>query len=546
MNSFTTPPGSDTFPILSAQALRQLEEKAASQGISYAEMMERAGKALADRIQSHLPLQSSHSVLFLIGPGNNGGDGLVAARELASHTHHRVSACFLCQRDDPLARQAADAGVESLCAVQKDALERLAQWTANADVIVDALFGIGLRLPLPEDAVQMLRTVRNALSDRLSQPPSYVELTQPIPTQPAPYLIAVDCPSGFDVDTGAHDPHILRADETMTFLSPKPGFFRENSAPFVGRITVATLGVTGRFAEADLAAHRLITANSLRKRLPVRSNFSDKRSNGSVLIIAGCQQYIGAIALAARAAQRCGAGLIHIACPSAAREVLAGQLLEAVWLPIPDQGAFSPRSIPIIQDRLSRVDAVVLGPGMGLAAETLDFLSALLDTRLPPLVIDADGLNLCAQRPNWFKRLPPSAVITPHQREFARLSGLSLAEIQSNRWELATRYSTVWDVTLLLKGAYTVIASPNRPNAVLPFQLAALATAGTGDALSGIISAFLAQGCEAEEAAIAGGILHALAGIQAEERVGSARSVIASDVIDALGAAFSQLESGSV
>lgn len=546
MKPFATAPRAHSFPILTANAVRELEKKAASHGISYEEMLERAGKALADRIQNHLPPHDTHSILFLIGPGNNGGDGLVAAREIATHTQHRVSACLLHQRNDPLAEQAAVAGVDSFCVKPEGDSEQLVKSTTDADVIVDALFGIGLRLPLPDDAVQLLSTVRKAISAKLSLPPSYVELTRPIPSNPAPYLIAADCPSGFDVDTGDHDEHILRADETVTFLCPKPGFFREISAPLVGRITVASLGVTERFAEDDRASHWLVSTKSVRKLLPVRSNFNDKRSKGSVLIVAGCQQYIGAIALAAKAAQRSGAGLIQIACPLAARAALMGQLLEAVWLPIPDQDAFSPHSLPIIQDHLPRVDAVVLGPGLGLAAKTLDFITALLNKHLPPLVIDADGLNLCAQRTDWHKRLPPSVVITPHQREFARLSGLPLEEVQANRWQLAERFSAAWEVTLLLKGAFTVVASPNRPNAVLPFQLDALATAGTGDALSGIIGTFLAQGREAGEAAIAGGFLHGIAGIQAQERIDSARSVIASDVVDALGAAFSQLESGSV
>ena len=161
-----------------------------------------------------------------------------------------------------------------------------------------------------------------------------------------------------------------------------------------------------------------------------------------------------------------------------------------------------------------------------MASETLPLLSELLIPDLPPLIVDADGLTLLSQLTNWTASLPSSVVLTPHQREFARLSGLPLDEIQLNRWHLTEKYAEDWNVTLLLKGAFTVISSPNRPSTVLPFQLDALATAGTGDVLSGIIGAFLAGGCDSEQAAIAGGFVHALAGKQAQDRIGSSRSVI--------------------
>ena len=220
-------------------------------------------------------------------------------------------------------------------------------------------------------------------------------------------------------------------------------------------------------------------------------------------------------------------------------------MLEAVWLPIPDQTNLTTRSLPVIRESIPRVDAIVLGPGLGLAPESQTLLSELLHPDLPPLILDADGLTLTSRLSNWTELFPASAVLTPHQREFSRLCGQTLAEIQMNRWELAEKYAEEWQVTLLLKGAFTVISHSGQPSTILPFSLDALATAGTGDVLSGIIGAFLAGGCDAEEAAIAGGYIHALAGKHAQEGLGSSRSIIASDVIHSLSAAFAQLESES-
>ena len=544
--SKATKTNSFPLPILNSAQTRELEKKADADGISYDEMMDRAGKALAARIQKRLTNHSNQVVLFLIGPGNNGGDGLVAARELGSHADIIVFACLLRPRSDHLTKTAEDSGIHIFNFTLESGRNKLYQTAMDANIIVDSLYGIGLRLPLPDDATSMLEAIKNALEDKHSQQNTLIDLYQPKHSNTLPFVIATDCPSGMDVNSGQLDMNTLPAGETVTYLCAKPGFFREAATHHVGKLTVATLGVSERFSEDYLTVRRVAYADAVRKQLPTRTNLSDKRSNGRLLIIAGCKKYIGAAALAARAAYRSGAGIIYIASPTSVRERLSGDLLEAVWLPTPDQDELSTRSLPVILESVPRVDAIVFGPGIGLASETLTLLSELLIPDLPPLIVDADGLTLLSQLTNWTASLPSSVVLTPHQREFARLSGLPLDEIQLNRWHLTEKYAEDWNVTLLLKGAFTVISSPNRPSTVLPFQLDALATAGTGDVLSGIIGAFLAGGCDSEQAAIAGGFVHALAGKQAQDRIGSSRSVIASDAIKSLGAAFAQLESASL
>lgn len=547
MNPLSKDPKANSFPlpILNSAQTRELEKKADADGISFDEMMDRAGKALAIRIQKRLTNHSNNVVLFLIGPGNNGGDGLVAARELETHADIKVFACLLRPRSDHLTKAAEDAGIHIFNYTLESGRHMLYQTTMDANIIVDSLYGIGLRLPLPDDAISMFDTIKSALEDKHSQQNTLIDLNRPKLLNTLPFVIATDCPSGLDVNSGQLDMNTLPADETVTFLCAKPGFFREAATHYVGKLTVATLGVPERYSEDFLTVRRVAIADTVRKQLPTRTNLSDKRSNGRVLIIAGCNKYIGAVALTARAAYRSGAGIIYIASPISVCERLSGHLLEAVWLPVPDQDELSTRSLPVILESVPRVDAIIFGPGIGLAPETQTLLSELLISELPPLIVDADGLTLLSQLTNWTALLPSSVVLTPHQREFARLSGLSLHETQLNRWDLTEKYAEDWNVTLLLKGAFTVISSPKRPSTILPFQLDALATAGTGDVLSGIIGAFLAGGCDSEQAAIAGGFIHALAGKQAQDLIGSSRSVIASDVVNSLGAAFAQLESAS-
>ena len=538
-------PAQPALPILSVAQTRTLEVAADADGITYAEMMERAGTTLAERALAWLVRVENASVLLLVGPGNNGGDGLVAARILRERSVSSVNAYLLRARSDDLTKAAHEWGVRIVHANEDEEQLLLRQHARAATLIIDALYGIGLRLPLPNEAVSLLRVVRSAITETVSAQPTAINPARPAARQTPPHVIAADCPSGLAADTGALDEDALSADETVTFLAPKPGLFTETAATAIGSLTVAPLGIPESLVGAHRGPWQLAQADFARSLLPPRHEFSHKGSNGRLLIVAGNKTYIGAVALATRAAYRSGAGMVQIASPATVRDRLAGQLLEAIWLPLSEQDSLSPDAVSDIATAASAADAILVGPGLGLAAETRAFLVDLLHAKLPPLVLDADALTLLTQLGDWPCRLPARTVLTPHPRELSRLCGLTVADIQANRWEIAARCAREWGVTLLLKGAHSVIAALHQPVTVLPFRLDALATAGTGDVLSGIIGAFLAGGSDATSAAIAGGYLHALAGGIAQGRQGSARAVIASDVITALGAAFAQLDSGS-
>ncbi|MCL4562573.1 MAG: NAD(P)H-hydrate dehydratase [Chloroflexi bacterium] len=297
----------------------------------------------------------------------------------------------------------------------------------------------------------------------------------------------------------------------------------------------------------------------IRSLLPKRPADAHKGTFGTALVVAGSLNYSGAAILAGEAAYRIGAGLVTLAVPTPLHSALAGRLPEATWLLLPHEtGVISSEAARVVAGHMDKVDAMLMGPGWGMEETTQNFLAHLLhdsrpgvfenigfihtveehngspSSRLPPLVIDADGLKLLARIPDWPKILPKLTVLTPHPGEMSVLTGLPVKEIQRDRIVTAEKYAHQWGHVVVLKGAFTVIAEPEGRSVVIPVATSALAKAGTGDVLAGIIVGLRAQGLDGLSAAVAGAWLHAQAGILAEERVGNSASVLAGDVISAI------------
>jgi NAD(P)H-hydrate epimerase len=277
------------------------------------------------------------------------------------------------------------------------------------------------------------------------------------------------------------------------------------------------------------------------------------------MIVAGSNRYIGAAFLAGAAAYAAGTGLVSIATPENLVPTLAAMLPEAIWLPLPhENGMLNSEAVAILQESLLEYSALLVGPGLGHNPATHGFLVNLLKTiapntmghdEMPRMVIDADGLNILATLENWWQRLPPRTIITPHPGEFSRLAAYdkenapSTTEIQSDRVAVARRYAAIWNCVVVLKGPYTISTEPEGRTTVNPFASSALATAGTGDVLAGTIAGLLAQGMAAPDAAIAGAWLHGYAGHYAEDVLGTPIAVKASDVLAYLANAFQALNS---
>ncbi|MBN1659931.1 MAG: NAD(P)H-hydrate dehydratase [Anaerolineae bacterium] len=533
--------------IITVAESRELETQANKQGMRFEEMMENAGRQTAEVIRRHVEVKGKR-VVVLVGPGNNGGDGLVAAHYLWG-MGARVS-CYIWKRsvegDGHYQRVESD-GMPVCWADDDEEGEALRGLLAGADVVIDALLGVGVELPLREPLRALLGTVSDSLADRRSAPG--LEVVVPLHVGEPPLVVAVDCPTGLDADTGEIDPAAVQADLTVTFAYPKVGLLRFPGADAVGRLVVADIGIPPELA--DDVELEMAGSEEVRGWLPRRSDSAHKGTFGSVLIVAGSINYVGAAVLAGAGASRVGAGLVTMALPGPIQSAVAANLPEVTYLLLPhDLGVVSRGAVEVLRKRMGEYDTLLLGPGLTQEKETVSFVHAFLGighqerkgrigfltggeaevaegVALPPLVIDADGLNALAQAGEWWKMLPPGTILTPHPGEMARLVGgeMEVKGIQADREGIARRFAAEWNVVLVLKGAHTVVAAPDGRRRVLPFANAGLATAGTGDVAAGAIAGLRAQGLDAFEAAVAGAYAHGLAGEMVRADLGNMGAV---------------------
>ena len=399
------------------------------------------------------------------------------------------------------------------------------------EILIDGLLGTGVTRPVEGDLAKLMRQVKSAIGARVREQaernrPRLVSIGQVESNPPEspfsdsesaqlhtgrPVVIAIDCPSGLNCDSGALDPLAIDADLTVTFAGPKRGHFIFPGAGACGELVVADIDISPDLPEVEAVSLEIATANLARKLIPERTLEGHKGTFGWVLIAAGSSRYWGAAALAGRAAYRAGSGLVALAVPSTILPSLATQLPEATYPTISDPDVLGEDAASEVLEEIEAYRAILVGPGLHEAKAFMKDLLASKD-RLPPLVVDADGLNILASTPGWPSLLPSKTILTPHLGEMARLLGVGLSDIKhEDRVDLAKKAALEWDCIVLLKGAYTVIAAPEGQCTILPFANPALATAGSGDVLAGIIVSLLGQGLPPYEAAILGGYLHGAA-----------------------------------
>jgi hydroxyethylthiazole kinase-like uncharacterized protein yjeF len=540
--------GVSMYPIriVDVSQSRYLESETDARGHSYAAMMEDAGRNLARAIQSRHRVDGT-PILILVGPGNNGGDGLVAAHHL--HQAGAQVSAYLWQRrsegDSNLERARSD-GISLAWSQDDGDRTALRGLVRQAAVIVDALLGVGISRPIEGELKEILDVVRAELLDLRTES----TLMPSVPSaSPYPRVFAVDCPTGLNCDTGELDPASLPADVTVTFGCPKAGLLRFPGAEAVGEIVVADIGIPPDLL--DPTWPEMVSSGAVAAALPPRPGAAHKGTFGKALIVAGSVNYTGAAALAGMGAARVGTGLVTLAIPRPIHPAVAAQVPETTYLLLPhDLGVISSSAYPILSNQLRDYDALLIGPGLGQEKETAAFLQATLAPDriaakgrlgfvdrtdaasaerpvLPPLVMDADGLNLLAAIPEWWTWLPEGTVLTPHPGEMARLMGddATVRSIQKDREGITSRMAQAWNCVVALKGAFTVIAAPDGQLAVNPFANPGLATAGTGDVLAGAIVGLRAQGMDPHAAAMAGVYLHAVAGELAARDMGRTGTV---------------------
>ena len=510
--------------LVTAQTMRELDRAAIGDyGIPGAVLMENAGAGAVRAILEKWP--SIRRVAIVSGSGNNGGDGYVIARHLINRGVEAVT-FLMADREkirgdarinlDVLARMNAPlASVKS----EKD-LERLRAGLSAYDLIVDAVFGTGLAKELTGIHAKCVEVLNSA--------------NLPI--------CAVDIPSGLCSDTGRPLGCATRADLTCTYGLRKIGQVIYPGAEYVGKLVLVDIGLPRDMVERLAGQNRLLSASYVRGLLPSRKPDAHKGDFGHLLVVAASPGKTGAAAMCAEAAVRSGAGLVTVAVPASLNAILEVKITEAMTLPIADGGSgyIASEAWRDMDGAVKRATALAIGPGIATELGTKEFFFELIAKTKTPMVIDADGLNILATKPTALKKSGARTVLTPHPGEMARLLGISNAEVQADRIGAARMLAEKTGATVLLKGARTIVAAPDGVIAVNPTGNAGMASGGTGDVLTGIIGALLAQGLKPFDAACAGAWIHGRAGDIAALDIGEI-SLKAGDLIDALPDVYIEL-----
>ncbi len=481
--------------LLTAAQMRELDRQAIEDlGIPSLVLMENAGRSTYQILRQEFP-ELAGEVAVLAGRGNNGGDGLVVARYLAND--HLPVVVLLLGEKKTLKGDArvnleilSHLSVEVIEVQEESALTPLFHRLARAALIVDALLGTGLNAEV--------RGLFRLVIDRVNQ------LRVPV--------LAVDIPSGLCADTGRPLGAALKAQVTATYGWPKIGQVIPPGRDYVGRLWLVDISLPPALAEN--IPLEIAEAEEMRKLVPPRLFASHKGTYGHLVVLAGSEGKTGAAALAAAGALRAGAGLVTAAIPASLNDILEVKLTEAMTLPLPEahgSRAVCKKALEPLLAFLADKTALALGPGLGTHPETQELVRRLVHQAPYPMVIDADGLNALAPDLSCLTDAPAPRLLTPHPGEMARLLGLTSKDVQARRLQVAREVAARYGVTVVLKGAQTVVAAPDGRASLNPTGNPALASGGTGDVLTGLIGGYLAQKLSPWDAARLSVFLHGLA-----------------------------------
>ena len=502
--------------LVTAEQMRQIDRLTIEElGIPEMVLMENAGKAVVDFLKEQFSDLQGKNITIVAGSGNNGGDGLVAARYLQQLGAH-VKVFLLADRELSPSAQSNYNILEKLPVKiykldNENSLHLLKVTVNYSDIFIDAMLGTG---------------ISREVSGR-------VEQVIDIANRRSCVKVAIDVPSGLNSDTGDIWGRCLKADYTVTLAQPKRGQFLNKGPRYCGEVIVKDIGIPAEMYESQKPDCSLIEDSILQELREPRNRASHKGTYGHLLAIGGSMGMSGAITLAARAALRSGVGLVSCAVPEQVQMHVAVNVPEAMVQPMPSGSTFGPDSVEPLKEMTRNKKAVVVGPGMGAAPVTGDIIAELLRVTRCPMVIDADGLNTAD---NWIASVAEArgpVILTPHPGEMARLAGLDTAYIQNNRMEVAQNFAREHQVWVVLKGANTVIATPEGKLFLNRTDSPALAVGGSGDVLAGMIGAFLAQGMQPEVACCRAVYAHGLAGLDVAARIGEVSSK-AGDIIDSI------------
>ena len=511
------------IPILTPQQMKQTDETAIKRfRIPSSVLMENAGTAVADVIGNILPggilsrdSSSSYQVLVICGKGNNGGDGFVISRILLERGFDVTT--LLMDHPRELTGDAAvqyhtlfdaaplDPPMQFKPAIVKKSRERYT-------VIVDAMLGTSFRGALRGKYLAAVKWCNQQNAIR----------------------IAVDIPTGLNGESGEVVSDAFRADVTVTMSNPKSGFYIGRAKEFTGDVIAAQIGIPSKAIPKSII--QVVSTEDIQRTFPKRAVNSHKHSVGKIFVLAGSRSMMGAALLSSSAAMRTGAGQVILGIPESEYMVAAKRTIEVMPLPLPStaDGSLSMNALPEILRRMEWCDVLLIGCGLSRNEETQVLIRTVIKKCRKPMVIDADGLNALAADMSILKGLrTKNLVLTPHVGEFSRLSGVSSKEIERDKFSLADHFAKEYRVTLVLKGAPSIVADAKGMISVNSTGNPGMSTAGSGDVLSGIVAALIGQGNDPGDAAVNGVFIHGAAGDAAAEKIGM-QGMIASDIITML------------
>ncbi|MDR3566047.1 MAG: NAD(P)H-hydrate dehydratase [Negativicutes bacterium] len=514
--------------VATAAEMREIDRKAIFEcGMPGAALMESAGGEVAWKVGELLGGAAGKRVVIFAGRGNNGGDGFVVARRLANQG--AKIKLFLLGTKEAVAGDARiyldvllNTGTEIMELTSERDWDKVKIAIAFADCLVDALVGTGFHGEADGELAELITIINSA--EKL--------------------VVAMDVPSGIDADTGQVRGVAIKASHTVTFALAKPGLLFQPGAHHAGVVAVADIGIPASVLASSDIRQNMITAGMVRQVLPVRQPWAHKGSCGRVLVVAGSQGFTGAAALAANAAVRAGAGLVTLGVAASLQPIMAGKLTEVMTRPLPETawGALGLDAAPYIQKLVETCDVLAMGPGLGRDEEAAEVVRETVRSACCPLVLDADALNALVGNTEILLESEALAVLTPHPGELARLTGLGVDIINADRLTAARDAAGEWGCIVVLKGPGTVVAFPDGEVFINTTGNAGMATGGTGDVLTGVITALIAQGLSSHDAAVAGVYIHGLAGdIAARQGI---VGMSAGDLLQAIPAAIHSLQSG--
>lgn len=505
--------------ILNSQEMREIDQQAINEyGIPGIVLMENAGLQTAELVLNLLKQSGGRNAIILAGKGNNGGDGLVIARHLFNKGLNVET--FLLANPGELGNDSstnynilARLGSKIYKLVEEKDLNQLMLSLRSGDIVIDAIYGNGFKGGLNNFDSRVVKLVN--------------QTNLPV--------VAVDIPSGVEADTGRVYGEAIKATHTVTFALPKLGLILEPGREYTGELIVADISIPNKLLENSNLKKNLIDSKFIQPLIRPRPAESHKGSYGHALVIGGSPGLTGAVIMSAQSALVTGAGLVTAALPESLLSIVDSHLVEVMTTPLAEdaRGYIALQALPAIENLLGTSSVCLIGPGMSGYPDAAAVVHFLLERSGIPLVIDADGLNALQNNTRILKGRQVPVVLTPHPGEMARLTGKSIEEIQANRVDIAMYYAREWEVTLVLKGNRTIIADPFGNIYINTTGNPGMATAGSGDVLSGIITGLIAQGLKPHDSAIAGVYLHGRAGDIAKERKGE-RGMLAGDIIQAI------------